>query len=142
MTNRPLLGATAPLLAGLAGFLLVLFSADPEARGAAGLVLLPGDTPTVVTEPAVFVGLVEVTGDERRGYGVLLSTATEEVVVADNAVSRTLAAFQGEVVAVRGRLIERSEAPPTMVVSDFRVLGLPRPETAPRDSAGKLEIAC
>jgi len=144
MTNRNLLGGTSgSVLAGLAGFLLVLFSADPDARGAAGHALLPGDTATVVIEPAVFVGMVEITGDERRGYGVLLSTATQEVIVADNAVSRSLAEFEGEVVAVRGRLIERSQAPPTMVVRDFRVLGRPGSGSEPGERrSARVEIAC
>ena len=84
--------------------------------------------PYVVTEPALFVGMVEVTGDTERGFGVLLSTATEEVIVADGAVARRLAHHAGEVVAAEGRLLEQANRPATMVVREFRVLGTP-----PRD---------
>jgi hypothetical protein len=79
--------------------------------------------PRVVVEPAVFVGMVEVTGDHEHGLGVLLSTATEEVLIANDAVGERLIGLDGEVVAVEGRLIEAAEGPPTMIVRAFRVLG-------------------
>lgn len=79
--------------------------------------------PRVVVDPAVFVGMVEVTGDREHGLGVLLSTATEEVLIANDAVGERLIGLDGEVVAVEGRLIENAEGPPTMIVHAFRVLG-------------------
>ena len=57
------------------------------------------------------------------GISVLLSTATEEVLVADNAIADRLMGLEGEVVAVEGRLIDTADGPPTMVVRSFRVLG-------------------
>lgn len=123
MTTRALrrrLGGS--LLTASAVFLLVPLSVDLHA-----LSTIPRPdvtrTPVVIVEPAIFVGMVEVTGDAEHGFGVLISTATEEVVVADDAVSRALMRFEGEVVAARGRLIETAEAPTTMVVREFRVLG-------------------
>jgi hypothetical protein len=79
--------------------------------------------PTIEIEPVLFIGRVEVTGDDERGFGVLLSTATEEVVVADSAIGRRLADYEGEVVAAYGRLLESADAPPTIVVREFHVLG-------------------
>jgi hypothetical protein len=89
-------------------------TAAPQAEPAA---------PSVSIEPVLFVGTVEVTGDRERGFGVLLSTATEEVIVADSEVGRRLADYEGEVVAAYGRLLESPNAPSTMVVREFHVLG-------------------
>lgn len=83
----------------------------------------PGAASSVSIEPVLFIGMVEVTGDRERGFGVLLSTATEEVVVADSEVARRLAQHEGEVVAAYGRLHESPNAPSTMVVREFHVLG-------------------
>ena len=80
----------------------------------------------VAAEPDVFVGMVELAGDETHSIGVLLSTATEEVLIADNAIADQLMGLEGEVVAVEGRLIETADGPPTMVVRSFRVLGASR----------------
>jgi hypothetical protein len=93
--------------------------------------------PSVVIEPVLFVGMVEVTGDRDRGFGVLLSTATDEVLVADSAIGRRLALYDGEVVAVEGRLLEQANGPSTIVVREFRVLGT---ETRER-SAGVLRVS-
>jgi hypothetical protein len=76
----------------------------------------------VVVEPAVFVGMVEVTSD-RGARGVLLSTATEEVVVANNALAEQLMDLEGEMVMVRGRLTESADGPPMILVREFHVLG-------------------
>jgi hypothetical protein len=83
----------------------------------------PAAASSVSIEPVLFVGMVELTGDPESGFGVLLSTATDEVVVADSEVGRRLAAYEGEVVAAYGRLLETPNAPSTMVVREFHVLG-------------------
>lgn len=105
--------------------------------GAAPGVAAAGAPLVVVVEPAVFVGMVEVTGDE-RGRGVLLSTATEEVVVANNALAERLMDLEGEVVMVRGRLTETPNAPPTMLVREFHVVGrgAARDPARPRSKPG------
>ena len=111
--GRSLAGASAVGLLVLAVAHASTWSLAPDLRG----------SPAVITEPAVFVGLVQVTRDAEHGVGVLISTATEEVWVAEGAVAQALARFEGELVAVRGRLIESPEAPPTLEVRAFRVLG-------------------
>jgi hypothetical protein len=100
--------------------------------GRGGCATAPPDEPgpVVVIEPALFVGMVELTGDSELGFGVLLSTATEEVLVADGAVARRLVEHEGEVVAVEGRLLERPNTPATIVVREFRVLGTETREPA------------
>lgn len=106
--------------------LALMLALAPSLGGAPGVAAAGGPL-VVVVEPAVFVGMVEVTGDE-HGRGVLLSTATEEVVVADNPLAERLMDLEGEVVLVRGRLTESAEAPPTILVREFHVVG--------RDAAG------
>ena len=106
--------------------LMLSLALAPSLGGAPGVAVAGGPL-VVVVEPAVFVGMVEVTGDE-RGRGVLLSTATEEVVVANNPLAERLMDLEGEVVMVRGRLTESAEAPPTILVREFHVVG--------RDAAG------
>jgi hypothetical protein len=114
------LGALGSALRGTAAALLCALAlaeggcAQPPAE--------PGRS--VAVEPVFFVGVVEVTRDPEHGPGVLLSTATEEVLVA-GALGSRLARYEGEVVAVRGRLLERANEPATIVVRAFRVLGLP-----------------
>ena len=150
MARGAVLGGAAPtLLAGAAGFALVLLSADPQARNAAACALSPGQAersepaPTVVSEPAVFIGRLELTPDPQHGHGLVVATATEEVVIADNDVARSLREYAGEVVAVQGRLIERPEGPALMIVREFRVLGLaPRRSSEPLPPARGTTVAC
>ena len=84
-----------------------------------------GDTsaPVVVVDPAVFSGQVEVTEDPRSGVGVLVSTATEEVLIAPGPVARALREHEGSRVTVTGRLFVEGPGAPTMVVRSFRLHG-------------------
>ena len=101
-----------------------------SAYGCVGSAPLRERAPIAVeVDPVVFVGMVEVVGDQ-RGVGVLLSTATEEVVIADNAIAERLMQLEGEIVAAEGRLIEAGDGPPTMIVRAFRVLGAARAPSA------------
>ena len=68
------------------------------------------------TDPDVVVrGWVEVARDDELGSGVLVSTPTDEFVIATNARGCELARLAGDEVEVRGSLVERSSGAPTLV---------------------------
>lgn len=81
--------------------------------------------PPVVTEPVVVRGYVEVARDEDIDSGILLSTPTDEFVIAMNAAGREIARLAGDEVEVRGSLVERGAGAPTLVARSYRVIGLP-----------------
>ena len=77
----------------------------------------------VLVDPAHFVGWVEITEDSRHGSGVVVSTATEEVLVARGAAERALRRERGERVELVGTLVSRPQRTPVMDVRAFRVIG-------------------
>lgn len=81
--------------------------------------------PPVVTEGVVVRGYVEVARDEDLGAGILLSTPTDEFVIAMNAAGREIARLAGDEIEVHGSLVERSDGAPTLVARTYRVVGLP-----------------
>jgi hypothetical protein len=97
------------------------------ALAAAGCAQSGAREPSVVVEPVVFSGFVQVAGPPGADTGVILSTATDEVLVADGPVARELRALEGERVQVTGRLVESGPGAGTLVPERFRVVGDPDP---------------
>jgi hypothetical protein len=86
---------------------------------------------TVIVEPAVFVGTVEVVRDPALGSGVWVASATERVVVFDDVMGRILRQCEGDVAMIRGRRIDRTLSPPGFLVRELRCLGADAPDAVP-----------
>jgi hypothetical protein len=94
---------------------------------------------TVIVEPAVFVGTVEVVRDPALGSGVWFASATERVVVFDDVMGRILRQCEGDVAMIRGRRIDRTRgrridrtlSPPGFLVRELRCLGADAPDAVP-----------
>jgi len=91
----------------------------------AGAIAAAPSPTVVVSEGVVARGYVEVARDEELGAGILLSTPTDEFVVAMNAAGREIARLAGEEIEVRGSLVERGAGAPTLVGRTYHVVGLP-----------------
>jgi hypothetical protein len=88
---------------------------------AGAIAATPG--PPVVTEPVVVRGYVEVAGDEELDSGILLSTPTDEFVIAMNAAGREIARLAGDEIEVHGSLVEHGGGAPTLVARTYHAIG-------------------